>query len=243
MEHPKFSIILPCFNEAGNIKILIERIVEGFRNESIELIFVDDGSTDGTRELLADSCRTYQFISVIQRPTLLGLGSALKEGFDAARGDYFLSCDCDLPVPIQDVKKVADMIATDAYDLVLGSRYLPGSFYEAPNFNIFKKKIVSRCANFFFKAANLIAITDFTFNCRGMTKEAWPKIKPQSSNNFFLCEMVWRASRHKLRIVEVPVRFYDRKFGTSKLQLGNEMAKYLKQFLKLRWTYLFKKLP
>ena len=243
MERPRFSIILPCFNEVGNIKILIRRIIEGFRRDRIELIFVDDGSTDGTVELLEDFCRAYSFVSVIKRPTLLGLGSALKAGFDVAEGDYFISFDSDLPIPIEDARKIADMLSTGRYDLVLGSRYLKGSLYEAPNFSIFKKKMVSRCANFFFKVANLINITDFTFNCRGMTREAWQEIKPQSNNNFFLCEMVWRASRHKLRIAEIPVRFYDRKFGTSKLQLGSEMAKYLGQFLKLRWKYLFKKLP
>lgn len=243
MERPKFSIIFPCFNEVGNITLLIPRIIDGFRRDRIELIFVDDGSTDGTVELLEDFRRIHPFISVIQRPTLLGLGSALKAGFDAAEGDYLISFDCDLPIPIEDARKVADALSTDRYDLVLGSRYLKGSFYETPNLSIFKKKMISRCANFFFRVANLINVTDFTFNCRGMAKEAWQKIQPQSSNNFFLCEMVWRASRHKLRIAEVPVRFYDRKFGTSKLQLGSEMTKYLKQFLKLRWTYFFKKLP
>ncbi len=242
MERPRFSIIFPCFNEVGNIKILIERIIESFRRDRIELIFVDDGSTDGTIELLENFRRRYTFISVIKRSTLLGLGSALRDGFDAAKGDYFISFDCDLPVPIADVRKIADTISADTYDLVLGSRYLKGSFYETPNMNILKKKIVSRCANFFFKVVNLINVTDFTFNCRGMRREVWQKIQPQSSNNFFLCEMVWRASRHKLRIAEVPVRFYDRKFGTSKLQLGSEMKKYLRQFLKLRWMYLFKKL-
>lgn len=241
MERPRFSIILPCFNEVGNIKVLIPRIVEGFRSDRIELIFVDDGSIDGSLELLEYFRRTHPFISIIKRPALLGLGSALKAGFDVAQGDYLISFDCDLPIPIEDARKIADALSINKYDLVLGSRYLKGSFYETPNFSILKKKIISRCANLFFRAANLINVTDFTFNCRGMKKEVWRQIQPQSSNNFFLCEMVWRASRRKLRIAEVPVRFYDRKFGVSKLQLGNEMTKYLWQFLKLRWKYLFKK--
>ena len=243
MERPTFSIILPCYNERENITILVPRIIEGFQGERIELIFVDDGSTDGTLELLEDFRRTYSFISVIKRQKLMGLGSALKAGFDAAQGNYFISFDCDLPIPIEDAKKVAEALKTDRYDLVLGSRYLSGSFYEAPNSVIFKKKIVSKCANLFFKISNFINLTDFTFNCRGMKRGAWPRIRPERNNNFLLFEMVWRASRRRRAITEVPVRFYDRRLGTSKLNVGNEARKYLLQFFALRRKYFFKKLP
>lgn len=242
MERPIFSIILPCYNERENINILVPRIVEGFRDQTIEIIFVDDSSTDGTLPLIAEFQHRYPFISVIKRPRLMGLGSALKAGFDKAAGEYFISFDCDLPIPIEDARKLADTLLTGRYDLVLGSRYLRGSFYEAPNLTIFKKKMVSRSANLFFKLANFINLTDFTFNCRGMKRETWQNIRPESDNNFMLFEMVWRASRRHLSITEVPVRFYDRRLGSSKLALGSEMRKYLMQFFALRRKYFLKKI-
>jgi len=241
MERPTFSLILPCYNEYENLKILVPDIVKGFAGLSFELVFVDDGSTDGTREEIRRLQKTLPAVTLVERPKLMGLGSALRDGYNAGKGKYLISFDCDLPIPVEDARKVADKLLTGNVDLVLGSRYLKGSFYEAPTKDIRKKKVVSRCANLFFRVVNLIAVTDFTFNCRGMTREAWQKIQPQSNNNFFLFEMVWRASRHGLRIGEVPVRFYDRKLGKSKLQLGSEMSKYLKQFFKLRWKYLFRK--
>jgi|GEM_PF-951642 len=242
MKQPTFSFVLACYNERENISILVPRILDGFKGEALEIIFVDDGSTDGTLALIDELAARYPFITAIRRQKLMCIGSALKAGFDRARGVYCISFDCDLPIPIEDARKVAATIRTGRFDLVLGSRYLHDSFYEAPNHGILKKKLVSRCANLFFKIANFINLSDFTFNCRGMKREVWPLIRPESDNNFMLFEMVWRAHHRKLSIGEVPVRFFDRRLGSSKLVLGSEMRRCMKQFFALRRKYFLKRL-
>lgn len=241
MNFPILSIVLACYNERDNIKVLVPEILEKFKGIDLEIVFVDDGSNDGTQEIIANFQKTIPNINFIERGKLMGLGSALRDGYNAAKGEYIMSFDSDLAIPVEDAKKMADVLMMGKYDLVLGSRYLKGSFYEAPNWQIFKKKVVSRCANLFFMFANFINLTDFTFNCRGIKKEAWLKIKPESNNNFFLFEMVWRASRMRFKITEMPVKFFDRRLGFSKLKLGKESKKYLAEFFKLRYRYFFKK--
>ncbi len=239
--HHILSIILPCFNERENIKVFIPPVIQVLSDLNLEIIFVDDGSTDGTIDEIKSLQLEMPTIRLIERGKLMGLGSALRDGYDSAKGDFILSFDCDSPIPIENIKKVVDTLLTGRYDLVLGSRYLKGSFYETPNDHIKKKKMLSSFANSFFRIATLIPVTDFSFNCRGLKNEAWKKIKPQSSNNFFLFEMIWRASMKGLSIKEIPVKFFDRKAGESKLKFRSEMIKYILQFFKLQGKYLFRK--
>jgi len=244
MDHPTssptFSIVLPSHNEEENLRILIPKIIEGFAGHAIEIVLVDDGSTDGTREVF-QSFSPLVPEQLVSRGRLMGLGSALRDGYNAGRGKYLISFDCDLSIRIDDALAIARTLLSDNYDLVLGSRYLPGSFYQSTTPQIAKKKKVSKYGNIFLRHVNGIKITDFTFNCRGLKKSSWSRIRPESDNNFLLTEMVWRAHHLNMQITEVPVHFYDRQFGESKLVLSSETKKYLAQLFKLRLRYLFSK--
>ena len=124
-------------------------MLDVFKNWNIEIIFVDDGSNDGTREYIQKQIKTHPNIRIIERPKLMGIGSALIAGYNIAKGEYIISVDSDLSFPSEDVGKIAQLLFSNKYDMVLGSRYLAGSYYEAPNFEILKRRQLVVWVTFF----------------------------------------------------------------------------------------------
>jgi dolichol-phosphate mannosyltransferase len=228
-----FSIVIPTYNEAKNVEILLPELRNIFKHWDMEVIFIDDGSNDGTREYIRGQMKVSPNIKMIERPKLMGIGSALIEGYNLAQGKYIISVDSDLSFPLEDVHKIAQSLLSDKYGMVLGSRYIAGSYYEAPNFEIFKKRAVSYFGNIFLRLTTGIKVHDFSANCRGISGKVWRELSLESNDNFMLFETVWRVHKKGLAIAEVPVRFFDRRFGSSKLKLGSVMSKFLSQYFKL----------
>jgi len=235
MADTTFSLVLPTYNERDNIKIFIPQLIETCKRWDIEIIIVDDGSDDGTIEEIKKIQDYFKNINLIQRESLSGIGSALIDGYNSAKGKYIISCDSDMSFLADDIKKIGEMLLTDTYDLVIGSRYLSGSYYEAPNLKILQKKIISKLGNIFLRFINRIPTHDFSANCRGIKNSVWKKLRVKNKNNFMLFETIWRAHQMNLVIKELPVRFLDRKFGSSKLKSGREVARSLILFLKLKF--------
>ena len=144
MDQPKSSFIFPTYNEVNNVKILIPTIINIFKGLNIEIIIVDDGSNDGTIEEIQKFQKEHPNIFLVKRNKLEGIGSALIAGYNMAKGKYIISCDSDLSYSFDGIKKIADTLMGGSYDLVLGSRYLNGSYYEAPNLNILQKKLLQK---------------------------------------------------------------------------------------------------
>src|SRR5262245_37958158 len=116
---PTLSIVLPTYEERDNLAELIPNVEAAFQDTSIEIIVVDDNSTDGTGELLAGFATRYGNLRTIVRPALLGIGSALREGYNAARGEYILSSDSDQSFTVEDMVRLYRKIQ-EGYDLVTG---------------------------------------------------------------------------------------------------------------------------
>lgn len=232
-----FSLVFPTYNERDNIKILIPSMTDIFKESGIEIIIVDDGSTDGTREEIEKLQKIHHNIILVKRNKLEGIGSALIVGYNMAKGEYIISCDSDLSFSFDGIKGIADTLVRGSHDLVLGSRYLRGSYYEAPNSNILKKKIVSKFGNIFLHFFTGIPVSDFSADCRGIKNSVWRGLGVKSKNNFMLFETIWRVHKAGGTITEVPVKFYDRRFGTSKLKLNKEISVFLGQLIRLYFNH------
>lgn len=228
-----FSLVIPTYNEAKNLEILLPEMLDVFKSWNTEIIFVDDGSNDGTREYIRKQMNIFSNIRIIERPKLMGIGSALIAGYNLAHGKYIISVDSDLSFPSEDVGKIVQLLISGKYDMVLGSRYVKGSYYEAPNFEIFKKKTVSYLGNIFLRLTTGIKVHDFSANCRGIRSVIWRELSLKSQDNFMLFETIWRVHKKGLIITEIPVKFLDRRFGSSKLKLGSAMRKFFIQYSKL----------
>ena len=113
------SIVLPCFRERANLELLVPSILQQFRDVPHEVIVVDDGSADGTVELMAKFAGQYGNVRLIERDRLRGIGSALREGYDSARGEFILSSDADLSFSVNDMSRLLRE-AQQGLDLVLG---------------------------------------------------------------------------------------------------------------------------
>ena len=138
---PRISIVLPTYNEAGNIELLIERTLQalGSYPGGVEVVVVDDDSPDKTWQLVARKAAQDRRVRLIHRQGESGLTSAISRGIHEAQGEWVGWMDCDLSMPPEQWPQLADTLAGGA-DMAVGSRYVPGGwrcgslFYRPPLF-------------------------------------------------------------------------------------------------------------
>lgn len=217
------SIILPTHNELKNLKLLIPQIIAELQNETIEIIVVDDASRDGSKVWLKTQHQKHPFIKPIFGPRLLGIGNALKRGYSQAKGSCIVSLDADLSFDSHIISKLVTEIK-NGHDLVIASRHMKGGYYEADKPEIKRKRLISFLANLVLKALIPIGVSDFSANCRAIKKSLWEKLILKEKTNIWLIEMIVASAIQGAKIKQVPVRFVDRRFGTSKLRLGREIV-------------------
>jgi len=122
----KLSLVIPTYNEKGNIEKLLVELQEEFGENKIdaEIIIVDDNSPDGTGQILERLAVKYSNLKIIHRKGKLGLSSAVIEGFNVAEGDILGVMDADLSHPTEKINEMYQAIRN--CDLVIGSRYVKG---------------------------------------------------------------------------------------------------------------------
>ena len=224
------SIVLPTYNERENVQKFIPLLKKKFENVPHEIIVVDDSSPDGTGEEVLKFAVEMPNIRLLSRKEKTGIGNALRHGYNEARNDIILSCDSDLSFSPDDIMKLYNKINNENYDLVIGSRHSQSSGYETPHLAIKLKYAVSRFGNALLRKLFNIPVRDFSVNCRAIRQETWRSLVTKENGNFFLFEMIFLAQRAGARIGEIPVTFFDRKYGSSKI---NHVAEIPKAFLKM----------
>lgn len=238
MSKPSLSIILPTYNEKENIKILIPKIEKAFGHVNHEIIIVDDNSPDETARASEELNKKYGNIRVIVRKKKEGIGTAIREGYNSAKNSIILSSDADLSFTLSDTYKLYEKIQ-EGYDLVWGSKYSKGSFYEPATWRGRVKRWVSKNGNKIIMIATGIRANDFTANLRAIKKDVWVQIETQEKTNTFLMEMILKCKYGGLRVVEMPVTFNARIYGESKMNLGVEAPKFIIKMVKYILMYRF----
>jgi len=213
-------VVLPTYNERENLAGVIESIQQ--HAPDAHVVVVDDNSPDGTGALADELSRAQpEKIFVIHRERKEGLGAAYVAGFKFAleRGyEVIVQMDADfshdpkyLPLFLEEIKN---------HDLVIGSRYLNG--ISVVNWDL-KRLILSQAASFYVRSVTRMPLTDTTTGFKCWRREALEAIgldRLVSNGYVFLAEMSYRAFRKKLRIVEVPIVFVERRLGRSKMSGG-----------------------
>ena len=167
------SVILPTYNERGNIVPLIEAIQRelGRAGISYEVIVVDDNSPDGTWQVVESLAHTYPTVRLIRRMNERGLTSALQRGISEARGDVVVWMDTDLSMPPE---KIPELLASlPEYDLAIGSRYVKGGKDTGHSL---AAQAFSRTINFFAGLFLGFDITDYTSGFVASKKEVFDRI-------------------------------------------------------------------
>ncbi len=213
----KALIVVPTYNELGNVEIIAQRFLDGL--PGVELLFVDDNSPDGTGQLLDKIAAGEPRIHVMHRAGKLGLGTAYVQGFTwgMERGfEYLFEMDAD---GSHDPKYLPTMLALaeDGADVVVGSRYVPGG--GTVNWGI-GRKIISRGGGLYARTVLGVDTRDLTagFMCWRRTALEAINLASVTSNGYsFQIEMKYRAINQGLRLVETPIVFEDRRVGQSKM--------------------------
>lgn len=213
----QIAAIIPTFNEAENLPGLVSALFA--LPLDLRILVVDDNSPDGTGDVAEALGRKNPRVSVLHRAGKLGLGSAYLEGIRAllSQGpEAILQMDADLS---HDPARIADMAkALPNYDVVLGSRYVPGGSLDErwPTW----RKGLSAFANAYAKAILGLQVADVTTGFRLWRRETlagMPLDQIKSNGYVFLVEMVYLASCLQYRVGEVPIHFAERRTGKSKM--------------------------
>ncbi|MEZ0323491.1 MAG: polyprenol monophosphomannose synthase [Hydrogenothermaceae bacterium] len=216
--YPKSLIVLPTYNEADNINKVLENLLNF---NFIDILVVDDNSTDGTAEIVKDWIKKTDRINLLQRPAKLGLGTAYIAGFKwglQREYDLFFEMDCDLSHNPADIPRFIDKI-NEGYDVVIGSRYMNNTI-SVVGWD-FKRLLLSKFANWYaITILGLRELSDITsgFRCyRRKVLETVALDKIKSNGYSFQIEMAYKAYKLGFKVGEIPIIFYERNGGSSKM--------------------------
>ncbi|MCW2748161.1 MAG: dolichol-phosphate mannosyltransferase [Nocardioidaceae bacterium] len=215
-------VVVPTFDEAGNIATLIERVLVA--EPRADILVVDDGSPDGTGDLVADVASTEPRVHLLRRSGKSGLGSAYRAGFAWGREqgyDVLIEMDADLSHPADRLPALVDGLGQA--DLVIGSRYVAGG--GTANWP-WTRQAISRVGNAYVRLALGVHVNDATAGFRAFNTDILDRIgfaELTSDGYCFQVETTYRTARAGGRITEVPITFTERVHGSSKM--SNEIVR------------------
>jgi len=223
---PQLSIIVPCYNEQATITELIQR-VQASAPEA-EIIVVDDGSTDGSRELLGQwTPASHPKVRVLRHAKNQGKGAALHTGFSAAGGDILLIQDADLEYDPRDYPELLRPILEGRAEVVYGSRFLGGPRRAMMFWHMVANKILTLMTNILYDTI----LSDMETGYKVFKAEVIKGIPLRAKRFDFEPEVTAKMLKRKHRIYEVPISFDPREYEQGK-KIG------LKDAFEAVWTLL-----
>jgi len=214
-------VIIPTYNEKDNIRAVIEKTLEV--DPRIDILVVDDNSTDGTREIVKEikSSRNDRRVELMERPQKMGLGSAYLDGFKYAlerNYDCVVEMDADLSHPPEKIADFIRIIENGEADVVVGSRYCNG--VSVVNWPI-NRLLLSYYANVYARIFTGVPVRDMTAGFICYRSEVLRDITTDSikfpEGYAFQIVMKFLAYRYGYKIKEIPIIFFERRSGVSKM--------------------------
>jgi glycosyltransferase involved in cell wall biosynthesis len=193
---PFLSIVIPVYNEEGNVGLLTDSIENGLKGYTYEIIYIDDYSTDATRQEIKDLNNPNVVLIELKRN--YGQSSALAAGIDYAKGDYIVTMDGDMQNDPADIPKMLELAIKEDWDLVTGVRQ--------KRKDNFIKTLPSKIANYIIRKSTKLYITDAGCALKVMTSETAKSIPLYGELHRFIA---LNAHIDGARITEVPVQHMD----------------------------------
>ena len=213
LETIKLSVVIPCYNE----KKTIETVLDAVRNcglQNIEIIVVDDCSTDGTRDYLKKELKDKIDILLFQKVNK-GKGAALARGFKAATGDVVVIQDADLEYDPKDFVRLIGPFVSGRKDaeVVYGSRYARGEKYQVKRFyHTAGNKFLTLMSNLFTD----LGLTDMETCYKMFKREIIQSITIKENRFGFEPEITAKIAKKRCRIYEMPISYYPRSYNEGK---------------------------
>ena len=241
MQQNDSIVIIPTYNEKENIEAII-RAVTGLQEHAFDILIIDDGSPDGTadivKRLMAEEFKDRVFL--VERQGKLGLGTAYIAGFKWAlehHYEYVFEMDADFSHDPKDLPRLYKACAEEGYDVAVGSRYVSG--VNVVNWPM-GRVLMSYFASKYVRFVTGFPINDTTAGFKCYRRRVLETIDLDAicfKGYAFQIEMKFTAYKLGFRIKEVPVVFVNRQLGTSKMS-GGIFGEALFGVMRLRWAAL-----
>lgn len=232
------SIVIPCCNEEDSIPQLVTRlfpVVERLRRErSVELVFVDDGSTDGTYQKLLEISVGQPGVKIVQHPVNRGLGAALHTGFASAAGEVIVTTDSDGTYGFDEIPALLSYLKPDI-DMVTASPYhRQGGVENVPRYRIF----LSRGSSLIYQIIVDRHIATYTALFRAYKREVTRRVPFYSTGFLAGTELMVNAMLMGYRVAEYPTVLHSRAAGASKAKI----VRTIRSHLRFQWGVVLRRL-
>lgn len=207
----RLSIVIPVYNEKTTISQIVEKVLSVDLDAEKEIIIVDDGSSDGTREIIKETVKR-EAIKAFYHDKNMGKGAALRTGFNEVSGDVTVIQDADLEYDPSDWKEMLRLIKEDKADVVFGSR-----FYGRPHrvlffYHYLGNKIITGVFNILFD----LNLTDVETGYKMFKSRILKEINFDCNDFGFEIEFASKAAKKGYRIYETGIRYYGRTYAEGK---------------------------
>ena len=207
----RLSVVIPCFNEIATL----ERVLEAVRRSPVphkEIIVVDDGSTDGTRELIETRLRD-RIDQVILHPHNRGKGAALRSGFAAATGDVVVVQDADLEYDPEEFPKLLRPFLDQGADVVFGSRFIGGESHRVLYYwHYVGSRVLTTISNMFTN----LNLTDMEVCYKLFRREVLQRITIEEERFGFEPEITAKLAKLHCSVYEVGISYAGRSYAEGK---------------------------
>ena len=208
------SIVIPVYNEAATVAQLIERVREAPLELPLEIVAVDDASSDETRQILERLASAGAGdLRVIGHPTNRGKGAAVRTGIATARGDIILIQDADLEYDPRDYPMLLEPILEGQADVVFGNRFHGGGPHRVLYFWHY---VANRGLTLLTNIVTGLNLSDMEVGYKVFRAEILRRIELSSDRFGFEPEITIKVAKLRCRIYEVPVRYYGRTYDEGK---------------------------
>jgi dolichol-phosphate mannosyltransferase len=218
------SVVVPVYNEERNLPVLIPQIAQVLEplDQSYEMIFVDDGSTDESREILKKMVSQYPRIRILGFKKNCGETAAGAAGLKEAKGKIVITIDADLQNDPKDIPRMLEYLKE--YDMVTGWRQTRDDPWI--------KRITSKIANRIRNGLSGETIQDSGCTYRAYKRECLQNLKLYKGMHRFMPTLV---KMEGFRVIEIPIAHHPRKFGVSKYTTWNRMWRAFVDLLVVKW--------
>lgn len=237
MQYPKYSIVIPAYNESARIPATLESVIGCIRERHwpAEVVVVNDGSTDSTAKIVRDFTERAPEVRLLENPGNHGKGYSVRAGILQAQGEIVMFTDSDLSAPMEEAERLFAAIANGA-DIAIGSRWLESGRQTARQ--PLYRQLFGRCFNLVCRAVMNLPFADTQCGFKAFTRNAAQTVfQLQTIERWgFDPEILFIALKRGFKIVEVPVSWaHDERSRMSYLKDGMQM---LKELAIVRWNAL-----
>jgi glycosyltransferase involved in cell wall biosynthesis len=223
------SVIMPVYNEQETLEEIVRQVLD--TGHAYEIVMVDDGSTDGTRELMAQWA-DHPVVRVVFHESNKGKGSAVRTGFDHASGDVFIIQDADLEYDPRDYPKLLQPIEEGRADVVYGSRFLGGPARKVYFWHRVGNNILTLLTNVLYN----LDLSDMETCYKCFRAEIVRDIPLRAKRFEFEPELTAKIAKRGYRIFEVPIAYYGREYDEGKKITGWDALPAIWTLIKYRFV-------